>query len=329
MSPYLQAMVALALYRSGDIATSEAILRSLSEQALHDKNGGMYWKENTYGYLWYHAPLEAESICIEAFDEIAGDSSAVADMCNWLLGQKQAEGWPTNRATAHAVYALLLGGRQWTASSPVVKVVLDGRTVDSTGGPGAGYSRAFIAGADITPAMGNITVSVEGAAQGQPVWVSLYYQYLGSMEKAANSGAGLSVSRQISLEKPTPHGPELLALKGGEPLHTGDRVRVRMVVKAERDLDYVHLKDVRASCMEPVQTLSGYQGGQGTFWYSTIAGAGMHFYFRHLSRGTYVFTYPVFISREGSFAGGMSTIECLYAPEFRAHSEGVKVNVAQ
>jgi hypothetical protein len=329
VSPYLEAMTALALSRSGDAATPKAILRSLSERALHDGTGGMYWKDNRYGYLWYQAPVEAQSVCIEAFDEIARDSASVAAMCSWLLEQKQGQSWPTGRGTADAVYALLLGAGQWTDSRPVTVVSLGGRVADSSAGPGAGYSRAFIPGAAITPAMGDITVSIQGAAEGQPVWISLYYQYFGNMEKAEASSAGLSIRRQVSLQTQTPQGAELQPLTEGEPLQAGDKVQVRIVVKADRDLDYVHLKDVLSSCMEPVQTLSGYHAGQGTSWYTTFKDAAMHFYFPHLSRGTYVFTYPVYISHAGSFSGGMSVIECLYAPEFRAHSEGVEVNVGQ
>jgi uncharacterized protein YfaS (alpha-2-macroglobulin family) len=178
--------------------------------------------------------------------------------------------------------------------------------------------------------MGKISIEVQNAGADQPGWGAVYYQYLDQMNEVAENKAPLSVNRQISLEESTANGKKLIPVTGTSVLKTGDKVMVRMTVKIDQDLDYVHLKDVRASCMEPIDVLSGYHWENGSGYYETVTDAAVHFYFSHLSKGTYVFTYPVYITQSGTFTGGLTTLECLYAPEFTAHSAGeiLKVSLA-
>ncbi len=196
------------------------------------------------------------------------------------------------------------------------------------GDNGLQYGKRFIPAGDIQSDMKNVKVKISGAAKDQPSWGALYFQYFENMdkvEKATNKYLG--IQRQLSLETNTPDGPVLSPVGVDDTLHLGDKVRVRLIVKAERDLDFVHLKDVRASAMEPLQVLSGYHWENGVGYYSSVSDAAVHFYFRHLPKGTFVFTYPVYITQKGRFTGGLSQIACLYAPEIRAHSEGVRVYV--
>jgi hypothetical protein len=328
-TPYMQAMLALVLRRAGDASTAKAILRSLTETAIVDPVKGTHWKDSHRGYLWYEAPLEAQTLCIEAFEEIDPGNKIVSDLCAWLLTQKQAQHWATAPATADAIYALLLSGSKWTETSPEINIKTGEKSfaLHRGGEIPVQYLQTYIPGKDITPAMGNVQVRVRGAAEGQPTWGALYFQYFENMDKLKNSGNELDVTREVSLEKTTPEGPKLVAVTEGTSLKVGSKAQVRLVVKVQRDMDYVHLKDVRASCMEPLQTLSGYQWEAGVGYYTTVTDAAMHFYFSHLPKGTYVFTYPVYITHTGTYSGGMSTLECLYAPAFRAHSEGVDIRV--
>jgi hypothetical protein len=328
---YLQAMIALALYRSGNIAVAGAILKSLSERAIKDPLRGMHWKD-AQAYYWYQAPVETQAVCIEAFDEIRHDEATVNDLRIWLLTQKQTRHWVTHNATADAVYALLLRGGQWTASSPEVNITTGNKSFvfnRTTGEAGTQYSRVYIPGKEITPAMGSVDVKIKDAAKDQPSWGALYFQYFENMNRLKNSSSGVSISREISLEKTTPKGPQLIPVNDQTNLRVGDKVQVRLIIKTDRDMDYVHLKDVRASCMEPLQTLSGYHWNAGSGYYSTVTDAAMHYYFSHLPRGTYVLSYPVYITHAGNYTGGMSELECLYAPAFRAHSEGVNIEISE
>jgi len=95
----------------------------------------------------------------------------------------------------------------------------------------------------------------------------------------------------------------------------------------DRDMEYVHMKDLRASALEPVNVLSTYKWQGGLGYYESTKDASTSFFFNYLPKGTYVFEYPVFVTHAGTFSNGITTIQCLYAPEFSAHSEGVKIIV--
>ncbi len=328
--PYSEAMIALEQYRSGNEKIAKAILRSLSETAMMDPVKGMYWKNNQYGYQWWQAPVEAQSLCIAAFNEIDQDDKTVSDLATWLLTQKETRRWATGRATADAVYAMLLAGKNWASASPEVTIragdhVFSMNSKNSE--TGTQYKEEYIRGKKITSKMNRVEIKIEKAAKDEPSWGALYFQYLENMNKVKNSSSPMQIERQISLEKITPHGPELIPVDKHTLLKVGDKVQIRLVVKALENMDYVHLKDVRASCMEPLQTISGYHFQDGAGYYFTMTDAAVHYYFPHLNKGVYVFTYPVYITHTGDYTGGLSTIECLYAPVFRAHSEGIRLNI--
>ena len=100
-----------------------------------------------------------------------------------------------------------------------------------------------------------------------------------------------------------------------------------MELRSDRDMDYLHLKDMRAASMEPVNVLSGYKWQDGLGYYESTRDASTNFFISHLSKGTYVFEYPLFITHAGIFSVGIATIQCMYAPEFTSHSEGIKIRV--
>ena len=119
----------------------------------------------------------------------------------------------------------------------------------------------------------------------------------------------------------------LLPLDANNTLHVGDRVTVRMEIRTDRNLEYVHLKDMRASGMEPLNVLSEYKLKGGLGYYESTKDASTNFFFHYLPKGTHVFEYQLFVSHTGLFSNGIATIQCMYAPEFSSHSEGIKVNV--
>lgn len=329
-SPYYEAMIALSLSRAGDQPKALTILKSLKERAMTDPVKGMYWKESENYRPWTAAPGETQAICIEAFQEITGDTATVSALSAWLLSRKQTHLWPNGNSTADAVFALLTVGHNWAAATPDVSVRLGDQEVLSLGhSEGAGYGKVTLTGTAMKASGTDVSVTIRNATSGQPSWGAVYFQYLRQMDKVSESEAPFSINRQVSLETATPAGARLTPVTAGASLAVGDKVQVRMTVKVDQDLSYVHLKDIRASCMEPLQVISGYHWQNGTGFYEVISDAAVHFYFQHLSKGTYVFTYPAYITQAGSFTGGLSVIECLYAPAFTAHSAGVALQVKE
>lgn len=332
-SKYMQGMIAIGLNRTGDKVVPKAILKSLKESAIVNEEMGMYWKESgsAYGYFWHQAPIEKQALLIEAFKEVNNDIQSVEEAKTWLLKQKQTQNWRTTKATADAVYALLLQGNDWLAAAPDVQVTLGKQTISSNAGnqeAGTGYFKEVIEGSKVKPEMGNIRVSVSNAPNNAaPSWGAVYWQYFEDMDKITHAATPLNLQKKLFVEKNSDRGPVLQPVKEGDILKVGDKVKVRIELRVDRDMEYVHMKDMRGSCMEPVNVLSAYKWQGGLGYYESTKDASTNFFFSYLSKGTWVFEYPMFVTHTGTFSNGITTIQSMYAPEFTSHSEGVKVIV--
>jgi len=341
-SKYMQAMIALSLSRTNDNATAMSIVKSLKENSIDNEDPiaiglGMYWKEwDNGGYWWYQAPIESQAMMIEAFSEIDKDPKTIDDLKTWLLKNKQANNWKTTKATAEACYALLLQGSDWLGANPTATIKLGGTIIQSDidkAEAGTGYFKQRIEGDKITPEMGNIKVTVSPSPLtsslhiSSPSWGSVYWQYFENLDKITFSETPLKLSKKLFIEKNTDKGPVLIPVNDGDKIHIGDKIKVRIELRVDRDMEYVHMKDMRASCMEPTNVLSEYKYQDGLGYYETTKDVSTNFFFDHLTKGTYVFEYPMFVTHSGNFSNGITTIQCMYAPEFTAHSEGVRVNV--
>ena len=331
---YLQAMIALSLFRTGDLQTARAIMASLGQNAQQSEELGMYWKEISGGYYWYQAPVEAQSLLMEAFQEITGDYKVVNALRTWLLKNKQTNAWKTTKATADACYALLLQGSDWLSPVPGIQVSLAGKEVISSqmeNEPGTGYQKKIIAGPFVSPAMGDVTISMPAVNKkennGNAGWGALYWQYFENMDKISGRTGAIQITKKLWLEKNSGQGKILEPVMDNGFVRVGDKVIIRIELQVDRDMEFVHMKDMRASCMEPVNILSQYKWQDGLGYYESTLDASTNFFFSELKKGAYVFEYPVFITHAGNFGNGVTTIQCMYAPEFTAHTGSTRVNV--
>ncbi|HEY8690855.1 MAG TPA: alpha-2-macroglobulin family protein, partial [Chitinophagaceae bacterium] len=345
-SKYMQAMIALSLYRTNDNVTPKAITRSLKENSINNEELGMYWKEwDNRGWWWYQAPIESQAMMIEAFSEVDKDNKVVDDLKTWLLKNKQTNNWKTTKATAEACYALLLEGTDWLSEEKNVTIKLGNTTINSKDEKqeaGTGYFKHKIAGDLVKPEMGNISVtvsSVKESSKASPTggglegvsssWGGVYWQYFENLDKITFAGTPLKLSKKLFIEKNSDRGPVLTPINDGTQLKVGDKIKVRIELRVDRDMEYVHMKDMRAACMEPTNVISQYKYQGGLGYYESTKDASTNFFFNYLNKGTYVFEYPMFVTHSGNFSNGVTTIQCMYAPEFTAHSEGVRVNVTE
>jgi uncharacterized protein YfaS (alpha-2-macroglobulin family) len=291
---------------------------------VSDEEMGMFWRELELSWWWYRAPIETQAMMIEAFDEVMGDKQAVEDCKVWLLKQKQTQDWKTTKATADAVYALLLRGTNLLASDALVEVSLGGEKIEpEKTEAGTGFYEERFAGGEIKPKFGEITTTKldEGVA-----WGSVHWQYLEDMSKVTGyEGTPLKLTKQLYTKQHSKKGPVLEPVKG--PVAVGDEVVVRVVLKTDRDMEYVHLKDYRASGTEPVNVLSKYKFQDGLYYYESTRDTASHFFIDYLPKGTYVFEYSVRVQLKGKYQTGFASIQCMYAPEFNSHSESLVMNV--
>ncbi|MBX0291024.1 hypothetical protein K3G63_11270 [Hymenobacter sp. HSC-4F20] len=323
---YLQAQLALALHRQQtQPATVQAIFTALRENALHSPELGMYWKEVRGGYYWRQAPTETQATLIEAFDEVQHDQRAVDEMKLWLLQQKHVQNWESTRATADACYALLLRGTNWLVPAHPLQVRVGGNLVFPSGQQaGTGYFSTTFPAAEISSAQGKVTVQKPDAGVA---WGALYWQYFEQPEKLQAAAAGLQLARQFYREERTATGPVLQPLTTAAPLRVGDVLVVRLVLRADQDLEYVHLKDQRAAGLEPIGQTSGYRYQGGLGYYESSRDAATNFFIGSLPKGTHTFEYRLRAAQSGNFSGGLSQLQCLYAPEFAAHSTGSRLRI--
>ncbi|WP_336517043.1 alpha-2-macroglobulin family protein [Pollutibacter soli] len=330
-----QAMLALSAHRAKDATLAKSTLKALKEQSVNSETLGRYWKAPQYGYYWYQAPIETQALMIEAFDEINADALMVSGLKQWLLLQKQTQNWSTTKATADACYALLLRGSDWLATDPDVKIslgesnafVFDNSAAKETG---TGYFKSVIGAGEVTPELGKIKVEVSNTPAGEKAqlsWGAVYWQYFENLDKITSAATPLSIKKTWYVERTSDRGPVLALVEDNTSLRPGDKLKVRLELRSDRAMEYIHVKDQRASGTEPVDVISGYhyQGGLG--YYQSTRDASTNFFISYLPKGTYVFEYALFVNQQGNFSAGPAVAQCMYAPEFSAHSEGVRIKV--
>ena len=319
-----QVHLAIALKRFGDLETPNNIMQSIKEHSVTDEELGMYWRDTERSWWWYRAPIETQAMMIEAFDEVSGDAQAVEDCRVWLLKQKQTRHWGTTKATADTIYALLLRGVDYLSSNSLVEIALDGIWIepeDIEAGTGF-YEERFIR-QEIDPNMGYITVRKvdEGVS-----WGSVHWQYLEDISNVLPyEGTPLQLRKDIYVKRTTEQGQVLYPVDG--PLAVGDELVVRIELRVDRDMEYIHLKEQRGSGTEPINVLSGYRFQDGLAYYESIRDTATHFFMDYLPKGVYVFEYSTRIQHKGQYQTGIASIQCMYAPEFNSHSESYEIEV--
>ncbi|PLX10252.1 MAG: hypothetical protein C0594_05160, partial [Marinilabiliales bacterium] len=328
-SLYMKAMIALALQRNGKTDDAEKIMKSINEHSLQDEEMGVYWKDNTSGYYWYQAPVETQALLIEAYEEIGAEKEFIDQMRIWLLKQKQTQDWKTTKATAEAIYALLLSGTNWLVTESGVDVYVDNQLMDPKAmgnvdqEAGTGYFKVVWRDDEVKPSMGTIKLVKKDDGIS---WGAVYWQYFEQLDKITPHDTPLKLSKKLFIEKVTDHGVQMIPLES-DVLEVGDKVIVRIELRTDRDMEYVHLKDMRASSFEPLNVLSGYKYQDGLGYYESTRDAATNFFIQYLKKGTYVFEYPLRVAHEGDFSNGITSVQSMYAPEFGAHSEGIRINV--
>ncbi len=319
---YERALMAMIMKREGNDKTMNEIIKSLREHATQKEELGMYWANNTTHAFMFQSATCVHTFVMEAFAEAGASTQEMDEMKLWLLKQKQTQEWESTPATASAVNILLKTGSNWLASEGNATVSLGNKTIEPTDvEAGTGYIKEIFNKEEITPGMGKATISKTDEG---PAWGALHWQYFEDLDKITAANTQLNVQKVFYIEKNTPTGKSLVP---ANEIKVGDKLVVRLTVRTDRDMEYVLLKDMRAACLEPVNQLSGIQWRESVVYYESPKDASTNFYFYNLPKGTYVFEYPVFVTREGEYSTGITTIQSMYAPEFTSHTGGVRIIV--
>ena len=329
LSLYEKGLAALILNRFGDTKTAKIILESLKETASNDQDSGMYWIENKSGWYWYQAPIEIQALLIEAFAEIDNDIKSVDAMKVWLLKNRQTTNWATTKATTEAVYALLMRGTNWLSvkDNTIFKIgnekITTKKLSENQKEAETGYLKLIWKANEIKKEMATIVVENKSKVPG---FGGAYWQYFEDLDKIKNDNKDvLSVSKELYIKKNTAKGAVLEKITSNNILNIGDLLTVRLIISSKEDMEFVHLKDMRASCFEPIDVISEYQYKFGLAYYMSTKDAATHLFFDNINKGTYVLEYEIRVNNAGEFSNGITTIQSMYAPEFSSHTKGIRI----
>ena len=325
-----QAEMALFLHRCGDTEAAMHIINSLRYDAVRNPETGMYWPSEysgRYYFHWYEAPVERQSILIEAFAEISPRPDELADMKLWLLQNKKTHSWYSTKATTEAVYALLLDAPDDLLAPSATTISVGGTPLlsEESGSAygGSGYLKQTWTPTEITPELADITIRTDSL---RPLFGACYWQYTEIPENVVPAGRGLTVRRTLYHQEKDAFGTNV-RVSAENPIRLGEKLTVRLELTSDRKLEYVHVKDPRAAAFEPVNFRECWRSDQGTWWIESPRDAATHFFITLLPEGKTVIEYDVFATQSGDFSYGGATVECMYAPGQRAQSAGERIDV--
>ena len=320
-----QAQIALLAHRNGDRSRTAEILTWLKKTASSSTEKGMYWANNRRETTSFVSPIWTHCRLMELFHTVEPDTQRMNQLKQWLLNQKRVQDWESTPATLNAVHTLLLTGSDWLGTENRCVATWGDQVYDTAKGEIAtGYLKTPLPLASLSSAQASLSLRKEGEA---PAWGALYAQYFQPIDQVEAQGQGLHIERKLFVETTEAGTRQIRPLTEEQSLRVGDKVIVRLVIRSDQAYQYVCLKDSRAGCLEPTPTRAGYAWREGIGYYQVAKDASELFFFEHLPQGTYVVEYSAYATRPGDYAGGVSTLQCLYAPEFVAHSAGQRIKV--
>ena len=311
---YTQAQLALIFHRNGDRKQALDLLHRIKQKSLESDEMGLYWRDNRSGWFWYQRPIETQALLIQAFAEITPtDTVSIGQMQQWLLKQKQTTRWDNDRSTTEAIAALMVGNNSPTSPTGPTGLTVFGTPLSSeTQGPEGYSSQRWTAGAlDTMRAAGSDAITFGKSGKGI-AWGAVYYQFADDLDKIPASEMGITLKRSYIYDG---------------ALRVGDRVTVRIEISCDRAMEYLELVDGRPSCFEPLSTRAGWRWNDGLSYYVTVNNTDTRCYVEHIDKGKYVFEYEAYVTNPGTFMAGAVTMQCMYAPEFRAVSPGEGITV--
>lgn len=298
---YEKALTAVILSHK-DVRRAKDYVKSLNEYTVYREETGRYFDTPRAAYSWCDYRIPTQTAVIEALQRIMPDDrKTIEEMQRWLLQSKRTQAWDTPVNSVNAVYAFLNGGKALPAlDAPLAVLKIDGQPLDATKATAAlGYVKTQL------PAKSK-KLSVSKAADDTS-WGAVYSQFTQPVGSIKDSGSGLKVRREVQ----------------SATLQVGSRVKVRIIIEADRDYDFVQVIDRRAACLEPVGQLSGYHNGA----YCTPKDYSTNYYFNRLSKGRHVLETEYYVDRPGTYESGTCVVECAYAPEFRAVGASVTFEI--
>lgn len=311
---------------------SKKLMTYLKETSTETETQGVYWKQNLNDWGWYSSKTVNHAGAIEAFQKLTpNDENFIEEMKIWLITQKEVNSWGNSRGTAEVIFTILNSGKSWTNAESDKAEITWGKS-SSQPSPkekelnATGYVKQSINSDKLDKNLATVSIKKEspGIVQG-----GLFWQYYEDLDKIKSSESYISISKELYKKVKTENGEQLIKINENSPIKVGDKITVRMILNTDRNMEFIHLKDMRAAGFEPLNVISGYEWKNNLGYYQSTKDASTNFYIQYMPKGKYVFEYDYVANASGKFSNGITTLQNYYAPQMNAHTQGTKVEIKE
>ncbi len=314
-----KAYYAMTLNRNGYSKTARNIVESIRQFAIIKPSLGMYWDNLQTSYGWWEFDKVAyTSTILRAMNEVDPRQQEIDLIRKWMLLMKQSNDWGSYSLAADAVYSILSTGSQWLERGTTPVITVAGQPINlNKMAQWLGYFRTSL------PATTVGSVVIDRTGKG-PAWGAVYSQFKAPMTEIKEKAI-----EEVSISKEYYVYAQDGTLHQATSFKVGDKVKVRVVIKTNKDMDFVTMTDERAACFEPVDQLSGYRSEDNTWFYQETKDTQTNVFINKLRKGTHIIGYDVWVTNPGEFTSGIATIQSQYAPQLSAHSAGKTIFTTQ
>ncbi len=329
-SPLSKAQLALTLHRMDRPDDAALVFDSIMDSAKTTVDQGTYWAPEDRAWLWYNDTVEGHSFALRAMTELTPGDARRHGLVQWLLAGRKLNHWKSTRATAEVIYALVhyleregaLGVRE--AVTVAVGPELEREFVFEPDEYTGGNNQVVVTGADVTPAMAEITVAKDTPGL---LFASATWHFSTEELPAEARGDFFEVHRRYFRRVHDGSDWTLQPLEDGAGIEVGDQLEVQLSLRTRHAAEYVHLRDPRGAGFEPESLTSRFKWDLGLGYYEEVRDSGTNFFFEWLPAGEYTFKYRLRANMSGTFRVGPATLQSMYAPEFTAYSAGAVLAV--
>ena len=309
-------------------AVSKKLMTYLKETSTDTETQGVYWKQNLNDWGWYSSKTVNHAGALDAFNKLTpNDTNFIEEMKIWLITQKEVNSWGSSRGTAEVIFTILNSGKSWTSNdSDKATIVWGEKELTNPDTKATGYVKSTLKSDKIDNQLGTVTVTKPGPGIVQG---GLFWQYYEDLDKIKSSENYISITKELYKKIKTVNGEELVRITENSPLKVGDKVTVRMTLNTDRNMEFIHIKDMRAAGFEPLNVISGYEWKNSLGYYQSTKDASTNFYIENMRKGKYIFEYDYVCNASGTFSNGITTLQNYYAPQMNAHTKGTKVTIAE
>jgi Bacterial Alpha-2-macroglobulin MG10 domain/Alpha-2-macroglobulin family/MG2 domain/Alpha-2-macroglobulin bait region domain len=324
LSRYDKTLAALVFNRLGETTMAKQIANYVKNE-----KEPTFWTRRNYRY-WYEMPVETMALMMEMYEEVNQDTASVQSLKTELLSRLEDGHWYSTKATTEAIYALMmLGKQQKSIKNDAILIETPNLILKKevqTESEKENFIHITLKGNEITKDLNKTTFTNKGEWQLNG---SVTLRYTENLDKvAAFSNDTFTTLQKHIFRIRYENGVEKFdSLTSNDPLHIGDRLKVRLRLNVGKKLEYVHLKDTRPAACEPTDVLSDRGYSNHISYYKTTRDVSTNYFFDYLPEGKYDMQYEMTVQQRGQFAGGMASMECMYAPNLGLHTEGVVIVV--